>query len=125
MGFGGPREQRKQPRLNFDRDVVDHEVSERLRVEFVAGGFSLNPPEVAVGVEDSPAEEFFEEANESVAFGVVVEVGLENVLYVVGVCCDDAVDSAGTEEDGGVGWAVAEDVGSPLQEAVTILQELR
>lgn len=53
---------------------MDEEISERFGVEFVAGGFPLKLPEVAVGVEDSGAEEILEEANEALAFGVVWEI---------------------------------------------------
>ena len=68
--------------MDLDDDVSHYEVSKRLRVELVARGLSLHLPDIAVGVEDSSAEEIVEEGNEPVAFWVVLEVCLEHVFHV-------------------------------------------
>lgn len=113
----------KQAGVNLQEDVFEDEVAERFGVELVAGGFPLQLPEVAVGVEDALPQKVSEKANEAVAFRVVVEVGLQHVLHVQRVGGDDAVDLAGPPEYGGVGGAAAEDFSGPLQEPMAVLQE--
>lgn len=66
-----------------------------------------------------------EQRDEPLAFGVVVEVGLEHVLDVEGVGGHDAMDLAGAAEDGGVGGAGGEDIGGPVEKAVAVLEESR
>ncbi|KAL6997859.1 hypothetical protein U1Q18_007984 [Sarracenia purpurea var. burkii] len=53
-----------------------------------------------------------------------VEVGLEHVLNIEGVGCDDAVDFSGTAEDSGVGGTAAEDFRRPIEEAVAVFEEI-
>lgn len=81
-GFG---ENWKKPRLEFEGDGVDDEVSERFGAELVAGCFTLHLPEVAVGVEDSVTQKILEEVDEAFSLGVVVEFGFEHVFHVVRV----------------------------------------
>jgi len=47
------------------------------------------------------------------------------VLDVVRVGRYDAMGAVGAGEDGGVGWAVAEDLGGPIEEAMAVLEEFR
>jgi hypothetical protein len=60
------------------------------------------------------------EADESFAFWIVFEFCFENVLDVIWIGCYYAVDFAGTDEDGGVGWTVTEDLSCPVKEAVAV-----
>lgn len=57
-------------------------------------------------------------------FGIVRELGFENVFYGGGVGGDDVVDFVGVEEDGGVGGVVGEDVGGLVQEVVVVEEEV-
>ena len=74
------------------------EFAERLSVEFVAGDLPLKLPSVAVGVEDSGAEEIGEVVNKDGALYIVGETGLENVLYGGGVAGDDLAAAQGAVE---------------------------
>ena len=73
----------------FGIDHLFDEFAERLCVEFVAGDLSLELPSVAVGVEDSRAEEIGEGADEGISLLVVGEAGLENVLHGCRVASED------------------------------------
>jgi len=91
----------------------------------VACDFSLHLPEFAVGVKDSVAEEVLEVVDEAVALRVVLESGFEHVFHVVGVGRYDAVETVGAGKDGGVGGAVAKDLGAPFEEAMAVFEEFR
>ena len=69
----------------------------------MAGDLSLELPSVAVGVEDSRAEEIRERVDEGIALLVVGEAGLENVLHGGRVASDDldAAQWAAQGERGG------------------------
>lgn len=53
------------------------------------GDLSLELPVVAVGIEDAATEKIKEFGCEGLAFLVVVEVGLEDVLDIGGVASED------------------------------------
>jgi len=82
---------------------VFNKLAERLCVEFVAGDLPLELPRVAVGVEDSGAEEIGEGVDKGIALLVVGEAGLENVLHGSGVTSEDleAAQWAAEGEGGG------------------------
>lgn len=65
------------------------EIPQRLGVEFMAGDLSLKLPILAVGVEDSGAEEVREGGYERAALLVDGKTGLEDVLYGGGVAGED------------------------------------
>ena len=67
----------------------------------MAGDLSLELPGLTVRVEDTVTEKVGEGSIESVAFFVVVEVGLEDVLDHNGVACEDLACSVGAAEDVG------------------------
>ena len=87
----------------------------------MAGELALELPVVAVGVEDSVAEEVTEGAVECGALVVGWEVGFEDVLDDGGV---DREDLAGAERvaegEGGGGRGGEEDVGDPVDAAVLV-----
>jgi len=73
----------------------------------------LKAPGIAVDVENSLAEKVAEDGGEGFPFGVVVEIGLENVLDVV------RVGGNGVPQDmhmDGAGWGLSEKVRVPVAE---------
>ena len=81
--------------------------------EFKTGHFALKEPGIAVDVENPLAEEVSEEDGEGFSFGVVLEIGLENVLDVVGV------GGYGVPQDmhmDGARWGFSEKVRVPVAE---------
>jgi len=86
--------------------------------EFKTGHFALKAPGIAVDVENPMAEEVAEDGGEGFPFGVVVEIGLENVLDVVGV------GGYGVPQDmhmDGARWGLPEKVGVPVAEVGVLL----
>lgn len=79
--------------------------------ELQASHFALEGPGVAVDVEDALAEEVAEDGGEGFALWVVVEVGFEDVVDVVGVGGEDVGEDV--DGDGG-GGGVGEEVGVPI-----------
>ncbi|KAH0464309.1 hypothetical protein IEQ34_007095 [Dendrobium chrysotoxum] len=67
----------------------------------MTGNFTLGEPEMAVGVEDAATEEIAKDVGERLAFGIVVEVGAEDVLDIGGIGGDDG--AAGTKAGDGDG----------------------
>ena len=55
----------------------------------MAGDLSLELPVVAVGIEDATTKKIREDDSKELAFMVVVEVGLEDVLDIGGVASED------------------------------------
>ncbi|KAK9153736.1 hypothetical protein Sjap_001216 [Stephania japonica] len=81
--------------------------------ELEGGELALEGPGGAVHVEDAAPEEVTEDGGEGLAFGVVGELGVEDVVDVDGVGCDDVVE--GVEGDG-AGGGLAEEVGVEVGE---------
>ena len=96
------------------------EIPQRPGVELVARDLSLELPGVGVGIEDSVAEKILEGGVCEVAFGVDVEVGLEDVLDDGGVGGEDLAPAKGSAEDEGVGGRAPEEVCGPLDGAVAV-----
>ena len=69
----------------------------------MARDLSLELPGVAVNVEDAVAKKAGESSIKNVAFSVVREVGLEDVLDHGGVARDDVAGGEGLAENEGVG----------------------
>ncbi|OMO75821.1 chitin synthase 1 [Corchorus capsularis] len=107
LSLGSLGQDKNQPGESLDSDIVNDEMPERFGIELVTGCFPLNLPELAIRVEDSLAQKVLEKQTEAVAFGVVVEVGLENMLHVQRVGADYAMDFAWTKKHGCVGRTLA------------------
>lgn len=81
-------------------DYLERVGSDSDASELQACHFALEPPGVAVDVEDSSAQEIAEDGGEGLPFGIVIEAGLEDVLHVFrvggyGVAEDVHVDGSG------------------------------
>uniref|UniRef100_J3L509 Uncharacterized protein n=1 Tax=Oryza brachyantha TaxID=4533 RepID=J3L509_ORYBR len=122
-----PLEQRKQPVDDLEPDGAHYKVPQRPLAELVVGGPPLPQPLVAVGVEDAMAEEVLDDGHHVLPLGVVLEVGLDDVLDVGWVGSDGAGHEAeALEVEGhGVRGAARHDAGRPLDEAVLVLDEVR
>lgn len=88
---------------NFLLNGVDDEVTERFFVELVAGGLALPVPVIAVRIKDAVAKEVLKKGDGTLAFGVVGEVDLEDVLNICRVGGNEAIGVEGEVEDYGVG----------------------
>ena len=75
------------------------EISQGFSVKLEAGDLALGFPEVAVGVEDSMAEEVFEIGDDFAAFRVALEVVFKDVLYVCWICGEDGTIISCDAED--------------------------
>ena len=86
-GFRGG-EDGAEAELYGARDPSRHGSAQSTGGELQRGGFALEPPRVAVGVEDAVSEEIVEGGVPLWAFGVVIESELEKVFEVSGFACD-------------------------------------
>ncbi|KAH0464311.1 hypothetical protein IEQ34_007097 [Dendrobium chrysotoxum] len=80
----------------------------------MTGNFTLGEPEMAVGVEDAATEEIAKDVGERLAFGVVVEVGAEDVLDIGGDGGDDGAAGTKAGEADGARPRGGEEVGVPM-----------
>jgi len=78
-------------------------------------------PELAVNVENPAPEKVAKDFSEGFAFGEVTEVGLQNVLYVVGVRRHHCATGAKALNDYGVGWGLGYVFSVPVEETVAVL----
>ena len=77
-----------------------------------------NSPSVAVGVEDSCAEEIGENVNSGSALLVIGETGLENVFYGGRVAGEHVRAAQGAVEGEGSAGGDFDHIGQPLNTAV-------
>lgn len=123
-GVCGGGEEGEEAVTKLRANHVGDEGLERASGELAAGGLALEGPEVAVGVEDAVAEEVGEGGAGAVAFGVIGEVGAEEVLDDEWVGGADATGEAeGAPDLDGGGRGGGEEAGDPVEEAVAVAEE--
>ena len=80
-------------------------------------------PEVAVRVEDAVAEEISYKFRERLAFRIVVEAALQNVLHIVGVSCYYSATGSQARNNDCLGRGRREEFRVPVQEPALVLIE--
>lgn len=120
---GGGGKDRKKAIGELCIDDGLNEFAERFGVEFMARELPLELPIFAVYVEDAVTEKIRENSGAEMAFLVVVEIGLEDVLDDFGVCCDDLTLTKGATKDEGGRGLVIENVRHPVVEAVSVFDD--
>lgn len=95
---------------------------------FILSGVSRSSqhylPNLSVRIEDSTAEEILQHVDEGISLGVVLEVGFEHVLHVDRISGDDPMAHPQATVGDGVRRVVSEELSRPVEETVTILEEL-
>lgn len=81
----------------------------------MAGKLALRVPELAVGVEDAATKEVTEDIGERFALGIIIKVGLEHVLDVVGVRRHDVTPSSESLQHYRHGRRHSKELGVPIQ----------
>lgn len=120
-GGGGEDRNKAIGELRIDDGL--NEFAERFGVEFMARELPLELPVFPVNVEDALAEKIRENSGAEMAFLVIVEIGLEDVLDDFGICCDDLTLTKGATKDEGGRGLVIENLSRPVVEAVSVFDE--
>lgn len=89
----------------------------RLAPELVAGHLPLEPPHIAVNVEDAAPQQVGEDGGKGLPLGVVFEPGLEHVLDIFRVGGDGVAEYMDVD---GLGGRVAKQMGVPITQIVEL-----
>jgi hypothetical protein len=116
-------EHRHEPVLDFPLNSLDHEVPERLGIEFVARSLPLHLPQFPVRVEDPPAQEIVEKETEAFSLGVILKIGSQNMLHVGGICSDNASNASWTLDHKCLGRGSGKNIRCPFQKSVPVLEK--
>lgn len=104
--------------MDFGANDLERVGADGDAAELQACHFALEQPRVAVDVEDAAAQKIAEDCGEWLAFGVVVKLGFEDVLHVLGVGGDDVAEDVEVDGSGG---RFSEEMRVPIAEVVEVL----
>lgn len=108
--------------MNLGGDDLEGVRPDRHAPQLHTGHLALEPPRVAIDIENSTAQQIAEDRGEWSSFGVVVEPGFEDVLNVFRVGSDYVSEDVNVNGPGG---RLFEKMGVPVAEIVKIFGPAR
>jgi hypothetical protein len=124
-------ENQAQPFLDGFANPPSHGLAQRPGGEFQCSSLPLKQPRVTIGVENPITKQIMEHSMPRGPLGVIIEPGLQYVLYVFGVARDGhealLLGQERNRTDAGLVRATtrAEVVTDPVMQAITVLNQAR